>query len=65
MQIGDLVTYWFQLSRWREGKSVDVGVIVETGKFTGNRDVKVLWKGEMRTECSQHLYLVHDIFLTT
>ena len=67
MQIGDLVTYWFQLPRWRDGKSVDVGVVIETGKFTGNRDVKVLWTGspEPLTECSQHLTLVDDISLTT
>ena len=65
MQVGDLVTYWFQLPRWRKGLSVDVGVIVETGKYTGNRDVKVLWKGEKRTEGSQHLTLVDDNSLTT
>ena len=67
MQVGDLVTYWFQLPRWRKGLSVDVGVIVETGKYTGNRDVKVLWndKTEPETEGSQHLTLVHDISLTT
>ena len=67
MQVGDLVTYYFQLPRWRTGQSVDVGLIVETGKYTGNRDVKVLWKGESepRTEGSQHLALVDDISLTT
>ena len=65
MKAGDLVTYWFQRPRWREGKSVDVGLIVETGKFTGNRDVKVLWKGEMRTECSQHLLFVDEALTTT
>ena len=67
MQVGDLVTYWFQLPRWRKGLSVDVGLIVETGKYTGNRDVKVLWndKTEPETEASQHLTLVNDISLTT
>jgi len=67
MQVGELVTYHFQLPRWRTGQSVDVGLIVETGKYTGNRDVKVLWKGELepRTEGSQHLTLVDDISLTT
>ena len=67
MQVGDLVTYWFQRPRWRKGLSVDVGLIVETGKYTGNRDVKVLWKGEPepQTEASQHLVLVDDISLTT
>ena len=65
MQVGDLVTYYFQRPRWLKGQSVHVGLIVETGKYTGNRDVKVLWKGEMRTEGSQHLALVDDISLTT
>tara|TARA_R100000234_G_scaffold92326_1_gene60516 strand:+ start:816 stop:1025 length:210 start_codon:yes stop_codon:yes gene_type:complete len=63
---GDLVTYHFQRARWRKGLSVHVGLIVETGKYTGNRDVKVLWKGktEPATEASQHLSPV-DISLTT
>jgi len=45
MQVGDLVTYAFQAARWRKGQSVDVGLVVETGKWTGNADVKVLWMG--------------------
>ena len=66
MQIGDLVTYHFQLPRWREGLSVHVGLIVETGKYTGNRDVKVLWndKKEPETEASQHLTLVDNLLTT-
>ena len=69
MQIGNLVTYRFQLPRWGKGESAlcDVGIVVETGKYTGNCDVKVLWKGESepRTEGSQHLALVDNISLTT
>ena len=67
MQVGDLVSYHFQLPRWSKGLSVHVGLIVETGKYTGNRDVKVLWKGEPepQTEASQHLVLVDNISLTT
>tara|TARA_A100001015_G_scaffold306472_1_gene400804 strand:+ start:3462 stop:3848 length:387 start_codon:yes stop_codon:yes gene_type:complete len=74
MQIGDLVTYYFQLPRWRKGQSVHVGLIVETGKYTGNKDVKVMWqlmgdvnngKSYLATEASQHLTLVDDISLTT
>ncbi len=67
MKVGDLVTYHFQLPRWRKGLSVHVGLIVETGKYTGNRDVKVLWndKTEPETEGSQHLTLVDNISLTT
>ena len=43
MQVGDLVKYWIQRPRWRKGESVSVGIVVEAGKFAGNRDVKVLW----------------------
>ena len=66
MQVGDLVTFTFQTSRWRKGESVDIGLVVETGKYTGNRDVKVLWKGEPepQTECTQHLALVDNILTT-
>ena len=62
MQVGDLVTYWYQRPRWRKGQSVHVGLVIETGKFTGNRDVKVLWtdKAEPETESSQHLSLVDN-----
>ena len=62
MQVGDLVTYAFQRPRWRKGESVSVGLVVETGKYTGNTDVKVLWKGiaDPQTEASQHLSLVDN-----
>jgi hypothetical protein len=40
MKIGDLVT-------WRNPTSTRnppaIGLVVETGKYTGNADVKVLW----------------------
>ena len=73
MQIGDLVTYYFQLPRWRKGQSVHVGLIVETGKYTGNKDVKVMWKlmndddagkSYVATEASQHLALVDNLLTT-
>ena len=73
MQVGDLVTYAFQRPRWRKGQSVHVGLIVETGKYTGNKDVKVLWqlmgdvnngKSYIATEASQHLSLVDDSLTT-
>ena len=69
MQVGDLVTYYFQRPRWRKGQSVHVGLIVATGKYTGNKDVKVMWKlmndddggkSYMATEASQHLSLVDN-----
>ena len=63
MKVGDLVTYSFQVARWARGQSVHVGLIVETGKYTGNADVKVLWQGETRpdTETRKHLTLVEKI----
>tara|TARA_E500000305_G_scaffold109707_2_gene115465 strand:+ start:2827 stop:3072 length:246 start_codon:yes stop_codon:yes gene_type:complete len=62
MKVGDLVTYWYQRPRWRKGQSVHVGLVVESGKYTGGCDVKVLWTNEPEpvTECSQHLSLVDD-----
>jgi|TARA_R110000824_G_scaffold10568_1_gene46420 hypothetical protein len=70
MKVGDLVTYAFQAARWRKGQSVDVGLVVETGKYTGNADVKVLWMGPGAaapyaiTQKIDHLRLV-DKSLTT
>ena len=66
MQVGDLVTYAFQAARWRKGLSVDVGLVVETGKSTGNADVKVWWFGPGRyspepiTQKSSHLSLIDN-----
>ena len=42
MKVGDLVTYAFQAGR---DAGMDVGLIVEIGKWTGLTDVKVLWMG--------------------
>ena len=66
MQVGDLVTFTFQTSRWKKGESVSVGLVVETGKYTGNTNIKVLWNGETepRVQKTSHLSLV-DISLTT
>ena len=63
MKPGDLVTYHFQLLRGRLDALAHVGLIVETGKYTGNRDVKVLWarQTEPEIEDSQHLALVRDV----
>jgi hypothetical protein len=66
MQVGDLVTFTFQTSRWRKGESVDVGLVVETGKYTGNTNIKVLWKGETepRVQKTSHLRLVDNLLTT-
>ncbi len=60
MQVGDLVTYAFQVPGLRKGKPISIGLIVETGKYTGNADVKVLWHGttEAVTQKGTHLKLL-------
>jgi hypothetical protein len=64
VKVGDLVSYAFQASRQRKGLSIDVGMVVETGKYTGNTDVKVLWMGSGAaapypiTQKSDHLRLL-------
>ena len=64
VKVGDLVSYAFQASRQRKGLSIDVGLVVETGKYTGNTDVKVLWMGPGAaapypiTQKSDHLRLL-------
>jgi hypothetical protein len=64
VKVGDLVSYAFQASRQRKGLSIDVGLVIETGKYTGNTDVKVLWMGPGAaapyaiTQKSDHLRLV-------
>ena len=57
MQVGDLVTYDFQTTRWRAGMSVHVGLIIETGSYTGNCDVKVLWTGYSESSLEKILHL--------
>jgi len=54
MKVGDLVTYAFQGAPRHKN---DIGLITETGKYTGNADVKVLWIGstEAITQKSVHL----------
>ena len=64
MKAGDLVTYSFQRSRWANGESVDIGLVVETGEFGyANCDVKVLSQGKVKpsTETRQYLTLVEKI----
>ena len=62
MKVGDLVTYWHKKA---QQDIAHVGLVIETGKYTGNCDVKVSWMGkrkaEVRTEASHHLTLVHNL----
>ena len=55
MKIGDLV----KTQKLAENKLVDrYGIIVETGKWTGNKDLRVLWDTESRLENSSNLFLL-------
>ena len=38
MKVGDLVTHV-------TSTLMSVGLVIETGKYTGNADIKVLWNG--------------------
>ena len=62
MKVGDLVTYAFQTLRWQKGQSVDVGLVIETGKYPGNADVLVLWGGSPHalTQKSSHLRVINE-----
>jgi len=66
VKVGDLVSYAFQASRQRKGLSIDVGLVVETGKYTGAADVKVLWMGSGAvatvavTQKSDHLRVINE-----
>ena len=66
VKVGDLVSYAFQASRQRKGLSIDVGLVVETGKYTSGADVKVLWMGSGAvatvavTQKSDHLRVINE-----
>mgnify|MGYP003117534280 FL=1 len=68
MQVGDLVTYWYQRPRWSKGESVHVGLVVESAVHAADRagDVKVLWTGHQEpiSEAIQHLSLIDDSLTT-
>ena len=55
MKIGDLV----KTQKLVENKLVDrYGIILETGKWTGNKDLRVLWDTESGLENSSKLILL-------
>ena len=55
MKIGDLV----KTQKLVENKLVDrYGIILETGKWTGNKDLRVLWDTESELENSYNLILL-------
>ena len=57
MKVGDLV----KTQKLVENKLVDrYGIILETGKWTGNKDLRVLWDTESELENSYNLILLVD-----
>ena len=57
MKVGDLV----KTQKLVENKLVDrYGIILETGKWTGNKDLRVLWDTESELENSFNLILLVD-----
>jgi|TARA_Y100000992_G_scaffold291537_1_gene248046 hypothetical protein len=55
MKVGDLVTHV-------TSTLMSVGLVIETGKYTGNADIKVLWNGtrEAVTQRSEYLKVINE-----
>ena len=43
MKVGDLVK--FKSSASKGGRSLSIGLVIETGVYVGNTDVKICWFG--------------------
>ena len=56
MKVGDLVKF---KSSFLFGSGI--GIIIETGAYTGNKDVKVFWNGEnINIEYSKVLEVINE-----
>jgi hypothetical protein len=54
MKVGDLV-------KFETSKSLSIGLVIETGAYVGNKDVKVYWNGkDIRTEYSGILEVISE-----
>ncbi len=59
MKLGDLVRQDIVTARYNRHQRF--GIVVETGKFTGNNDVKVMWHDiGISTEKSETLWIVSE-----
>ena len=62
MQVGDLVKYKNLHGHVVDGKFISkgwTGIIIETGVFAGNKDIKVMWdKMGINTEDSNSLEVI-------
>lgn len=60
MKVGDLVRYDTYTQKWAVGLNLH-GVIIETGVYTGRRDVLVMWQdGDIETEKSLRLKVISE-----
>jgi len=54
VKVGDLV-------KFETSKSLSIGLVIETGAYVGNKDVKVCWNGEdIYTEYSGVLEVINE-----
>ena len=61
MQVGDLVK--FKSSASKGGRPLSIGLVIETGVYVGNTDVKVCWGGRptaVYTEYSKTLEVISE-----
>ena len=59
MKVGDLIK--FKSSASKGGRSISIGLVIETGIYVGNKDVKVCWHGkDIRTEYSGILEVINE-----
>ncbi len=64
MKVGDLIKYKNLHGHVRDGKFVSkswIGIIVETGAYTGNKDLIILWHhGTTTTESMESLQVINE-----
>ena len=63
MKVGDLVKYKNLHGHVYNGKFISkdwLGIIVEIGKYTGNKDIKVMWHHGIVTENSSAVEVVSE-----
>ena len=59
MKVGDLVK--FKSSASKGGRSLSIGLVIETGVYVGNTDVKIYWDGkDIYTEYSKTLEVINE-----
>ena len=58
MKVGDLVKY---LVKFKSGRSRSIGLVIETGVYVGNTDVKVAWlDGDTTLASVRYLEVINE-----